>query len=154
MAKCRIVGPYLPVGDTEWRCSTHGVDAVLNDPSLHGGDVFRREDFHCPTLEGDTVSEQPTPSTLNIVESLRAELKSKPSFERGTVIKFQSRSITATARVVTDYDYAGIFAGDNRWYLTGKNNYYGDRLTTQEFLEVLKNGDVHNIQVATEWAAL
>ena len=94
---------------------------------------------------------QSTP-ILNIIESLRAELKSKPSFERGTVIKFQSRSTTTVS--VTDYDYAGIFAGDNRWYLTGKNKFYGDRLTTQEFLEILKNGDVHNIQVATDWAAL
>lgn len=49
MTECRIVGPYFPLGETEWRCTTHGVDAVLRDPLvLHGTEPFRREDFVCP----------------------------------------------------------------------------------------------------------
>lgn len=44
---CRIVGPYLPVGDTDWECRTHGVLAELRDTSKVGG-VVRRGDFFCP----------------------------------------------------------------------------------------------------------
>lgn len=27
-ARCKIAGPYLPVGDIDWNCRTHGVDCV------------------------------------------------------------------------------------------------------------------------------
>lgn len=27
-SRCRKSGPYLPVGDTEWECLTHGVELV------------------------------------------------------------------------------------------------------------------------------
>lgn len=45
--RCRIAGPYLPVGDTDWECRTHGVLAELIDPAKRGG-VVRREDLFCP----------------------------------------------------------------------------------------------------------
>lgn len=45
---CKIVGPYLPAGDVEWRCMTHDTPALLIDPTKMGADVLRREDFTCP----------------------------------------------------------------------------------------------------------
>lgn len=46
--KCRIVGPYLPVGDTEWTCRTHGVSAVLVDESRAGAADIKRSEVVCP----------------------------------------------------------------------------------------------------------
>lgn len=45
---CRIVGPYLPEGETEWRCTLHGVDARLKPGIERGRKTYRREDFECP----------------------------------------------------------------------------------------------------------
>lgn len=45
---CHIKGPYYPNGDTEWECVTHGVEAVLRDPSRFGTPGLRRADFACP----------------------------------------------------------------------------------------------------------
>lgn len=47
---CRITGPYLPVGDTDWVCRVHKVDAELRDPTYvpPRGGSYRREDFYCP----------------------------------------------------------------------------------------------------------
>ena len=50
-AGCVIVGPYYPVGDVDWRCITHQVDAVLRDPARYGGRDHRREEFRCPVGE-------------------------------------------------------------------------------------------------------
>lgn len=49
--ECRIVGPYLPVGDTDWTCATHGVIAELRDLGRFGAADLRREDFYCPVGE-------------------------------------------------------------------------------------------------------
>ena len=51
MSECRIVGPYYPVGDVDWRCTTHGVSADLRDPARYGAGDLRREDFFCPVGE-------------------------------------------------------------------------------------------------------
>lgn len=60
---CRITGPYLPVGDTDWECRTHGVETLPRDPDALwarqvAGDSPRRSDFRCPVGEprpGDDV---------------------------------------------------------------------------------------------------
>jgi hypothetical protein len=44
---CDIRGPYLPVGDTDWYCRAHNVDAELRNPPYdpkRGG----RSQFYCP----------------------------------------------------------------------------------------------------------
>lgn len=50
---CKIVGPYLPVGDTDWECRTHDVLAELRDtaPTLLPDESYRREHFRCPVGE-------------------------------------------------------------------------------------------------------
>ena len=49
MSECKIVGPYFPLGETEWRCATHDVDAILRDPVIAVlSRPRRREDFVCP----------------------------------------------------------------------------------------------------------
>lgn len=90
-----------------------------------------------------------TPETL---DALRAAVGTKVKFEPGTVVKFDSTSrFNGTER---DYNYAAIFAADHRWYLTGVNKHYGDRLTTNEFLDVLSNDDVHSVALAGSWVEL
>lgn len=44
---CEIVGPYLPVGDTDWTCRAHGDRVHLKDPSRAGAPDLRREEFYC-----------------------------------------------------------------------------------------------------------
>lgn len=56
MTECRIVGPYLPAGDDEWRCATHNVNAVLRDESIWRIRQVRREDFICPLAMTEEVS--------------------------------------------------------------------------------------------------
>lgn len=87
-----------------------------------------------------------------LVTTLRSVLGSKISFEPSTVIKFDSTSRVRGAEM--DYNYAAIFAADHRWYLTGVNKHYGDRLTTSDFLEVLKHSDVKNVKLATAWGEI
>lgn len=48
MTACRIVGPYLPVGDVDWCCETHGTVCVLRDPERWRAKGLSREDFVCP----------------------------------------------------------------------------------------------------------
>lgn len=47
-ASCHIKGPYYPVGDIDWVCTTHNVNAVLRDPARYGAKDLRRADFVCP----------------------------------------------------------------------------------------------------------
>lgn len=51
---CRIKGPYGTVGDAEWECVTHGVEAELRDQAQFGHPPFRREDFICPVTKGSS----------------------------------------------------------------------------------------------------
>lgn len=46
--QCRVVGPYLPEGEVDWRCRMHSTPVVLRDPSRYGSSDLRREDFRCP----------------------------------------------------------------------------------------------------------
>jgi len=90
-----------------------------------------------------------TPETI---EALRVAVGTKVKFEPGTVVKFDSTSrYNGHER---DYNYAAIFAADHRWYLTGVNKHYGDRLTTNKFLEVLGSEDVHSVAIAGSWVEL
>ena len=50
-AECQIVGPYLPAGETEWRCTTHHVDAALKPDVERGLKTYRRDDFICPVAD-------------------------------------------------------------------------------------------------------
>lgn len=45
---CKIVGPYLPNGETDWWCETHGTVAVPKQP-IPEGHKWKRSDFTCPT---------------------------------------------------------------------------------------------------------
>lgn len=47
---CNIVGPYYPIGDTEWMCQTHRRPAELRNPEKDrpAGASRHREDFFCP----------------------------------------------------------------------------------------------------------
>ncbi len=61
MTACRIVGPYMPVGDTDWECRTHGVLAILRDPSRAGAPDIGRADMVCPVAESPwTLTEMKT----------------------------------------------------------------------------------------------
>ena len=84
-----------------------------------------------------------------LVQALRNTVQGKLNFEPGTVIKFNSTSRRQGAE--QKFNYAAILADDRRWYLTGVNKHYGDRITTTEFLEVLKHDDVSDIALATDW---
>ena len=86
------------------------------------------------------------------LKRLTKAVNSKVDFEVGDVVKFKSVSRNRGQEV--NYDYAAIFAGDHRWYLTGTANYYGNRLTTEDFLQVLRNSDVHEVRVAMVWQAI
>lgn len=46
MTECVIVGPYLPVGETDWRCTTHPEADLIRDPASEGRQI-RREDLTC-----------------------------------------------------------------------------------------------------------
>lgn len=51
---CQKRGPYLPLGDVEWMCVTHGVECIRT-----GGDLrhsAKREDMACPVGEPERVS--------------------------------------------------------------------------------------------------
>jgi len=104
------------------------------------------EPIHIHTVNGSIAPgvEEPRTST---VDALRELLKPQVTFEVGQVVSFRSRSRSYGNK--QDYDYAAIFAGDHRWYLTGKNQYYGSGLTTSEFLEVLRKDDVHSVRLMT-----
>lgn len=51
--KCKIVGPYLPIGDTDYECRTHEVLAELRDPSRFGQAGIRKDEMYCPIGEPD-----------------------------------------------------------------------------------------------------
>lgn len=101
----------------------------------------------------DEAAESNRKSVANTLDILRETLGKKVMFERGTVIRFKSRSRSyGTER---DYDYVAIFAGDSRWYLSGKNKYYGDGLTSAEFLKILSTtDDIHAVELATTFMAV
>lgn len=90
-----------------------------------------------------------TLAAVNGVEILREAIGTRPSFELGTVIRFDS--ISRSRGVEQVFNYAALYADDMRWYLTGVNKHYGDRLSTTEFLEVLKHEDVTSIKIASGW---
>lgn len=50
---CKIKGPYLPVGDIDWECSTHKIDCELIHARRFGTKDLRREDFFCPVGDPD-----------------------------------------------------------------------------------------------------
>lgn len=52
---CRIVGPYFPVGDTDWECRTHDVLAELIDPARAGAPDIRKAEMFCPVGEMEKV---------------------------------------------------------------------------------------------------
>lgn len=90
-----------------------------------------------------------TKKSVETINALREVIKSKPAFEPGTVIRFDSVSRSRGNEQV--FNYAALYADDMRWYLTGVAKHYGDRLTTTEFMEVLKKSDVDNVSVASGW---
>lgn len=53
--ECKIRGPYLPVGDVDWECVRHEVNARLKEHAqarIHAGllnpNEARKSDFYCP----------------------------------------------------------------------------------------------------------
>ena len=48
---CRFRGPYLPVGDLEWECLTHGVE--LRRVAGTWGTPAKRSDMACPVGQPD-----------------------------------------------------------------------------------------------------
>lgn len=55
MTECKIRGPYLPVGDTDWECVRHEVNARLKEEAqarinagLLNPNETRKSDFYCP----------------------------------------------------------------------------------------------------------
>lgn len=49
---CRIVGPFLPVGDVDFECRTHNVLCELKDPDRYGSPDIRRDEVYCPVSGG------------------------------------------------------------------------------------------------------
>lgn len=46
--ECKIVGPYIPMGENDWRCKTHNCLVEFRDPTrLHAPDICR-EEMICP----------------------------------------------------------------------------------------------------------
>ena len=78
---------------------------------------------------------------------LRKAFKTADLFEVGTVIRFESVAYDG----LRTYDYAAIFAGNKRWYLTGSGGIFGQGLTSAELVEALTNANVVNIELAAEW---
>lgn len=75
------------------------------------------------------------------IEQLRDALKDPLRVNVGDVVKFRSDI----------YDFAAIFAGNKRWYLTGNRHNLGQQLTTHQFLRVLRGEGITNIRVASQW---
>lgn len=87
-----------------------------------------------------------------LIESLRSELKSKLDVEVGTVIRFETHFYENG--LTEKYNLVAIFTREYLWHITGKNNRYGNRLSTDVFLKTLRDEAVKNIQVATDWVEL
>lgn len=88
MTECKIRGPYLPVGDTEWECVRHEVNARLKEDAqarINAGlldpNGARKSDFYCPVgrvveslAELGAVSEEKVEEIItSVLEEERAE---------------------------------------------------------------------------------
>ena len=91
------------------------------------------------------------------LSKLREAVKSVISFDTGDVIRFRVTFLASP----TAYTYAAVYSG-RRWFLTGAlNNVAPDGLSTPAFLQVLsgqgdvlRNATIHDVELATAWAAV
>lgn len=91
------------------------------------------------------------------LEKLREAVRSVVSFDTGDVIRFK----VTFPESPTVYTYAAVYAG-RRWFFTGtRNNVPHDGISTPAFLlvlsgqgDVLRNVTIHDVELATAWAAV
>ncbi len=79
-------------------------------------------------------------------KALRKQIKKRQvQVDDGTVVTFVSQEANGLR-----YTYAALYVADS-WWLTGVADWFGRRLTNEEFLELAASGKVEDVKVATQF---
>ena len=72
------------------------------------------------------------------------------TFEKGDVIRFSVTYENSPTR----YNFAALFCGNKRWYITGGADSLGQGITTNQLMDKLVELDVQNAELATGWTSV
>ena len=89
---------------------------------------------------------------MSLKEKLQKEISD--TFEDGTVVRFvwtPAASVAEIERVGVSYTFVTIFIAGG-WWLSGSRNSFGrEKMTTSQFLDILRSSEVSNIEVPKVW---
>lgn len=95
----------------------------------------------------------------NITEAtkvLRKELARARGVEEGTIVRFSRRKVIRDEMTLRDTNrvlylsYAAIFVA-GKWFLTGTAGVGARSYTNREFLELIADRDIYNVEVAVKF---